>query len=304
MTNPCESRVREKLHARFERRTEASPAGRLLRPDTCEPSEQSSGRSGGRWGGKGLDQGNSDQQNTHRTQSRSSVPSALDRVRQVAQRDRKAKFTALLHHVTIERLRDCFHRLNPKAAPGVDRVTWRDYGQNLEMNLQDLLSRVHRGAYRAKPSRRVFIPKADGRLRPLGIAALEDKLAQAAVVYEVDFLGFSYGFRPKRSQHQALDALAYGITQRKVNWVLDADIRGFFDAIDRSWMMDQTPEWLEAARESIRIRESAPREVQEHRGRLHERDATSRPSPAVRHDILDFREEYSDTPLPLKGPAC
>ena len=194
--------------------------------------------------GRGLTKGNSDQQNTRRTQSRESVSNALDRVRQVARYDRNAKFTALLHHVTTDRLRDCYFRLNPKAAAGVDGVTWKEYGRDLEAKLQDLFARVHRGAYRAKPSRRVFIPKTDGRLRPLGIAALEDKLVQAAVVevmnaiYEVDFLGFSYGFRPKRSQHHALDALAYGITQRKVNWVLDADIRGFFDAIDKAWMLE------------------------------------------------------------------
>jgi len=172
-----------------------------------------------------------------------SVPSALDRVRRVARQDKEARFTALLHHVDVDRLRAAYWALEPKAAPGADGVTWRDYGEDLEANLRDLHDRVHRGAYRARPSRRVYIPKADGRQRPLGVAALEDKLLQRAVVevlnaiYETDFLGFSYGFRPGRSQHQALDALATGILRRKVNWVLDADIRGFFDAIDHGWML-------------------------------------------------------------------
>jgi RNA-directed DNA polymerase len=172
-----------------------------------------------------------------------SATSALDRVRRVAQKDREARFTALLHHVDVDRLRAAYGALKPKAAPGVDGVTWEDYGQDLEANLRDLHARVHRGAYRARPSRRVYIPKADGRQRPLGVAALEDKLLQRAVVevlnaiYETDFVGFSYGFRPGRSPHHALDALATGITRRKVNWVLDADIRGFYDAIDHEWML-------------------------------------------------------------------
>jgi RNA-directed DNA polymerase len=172
-----------------------------------------------------------------------SVPSGLDRVRRVARQDKDVQFTALLHHVDVDRLRVAYWALEPKAAPGVDGVTWQDYGQDLEENLRDLHARVHRGAYRARPSRRVYIPKADGRQRPLGVAALEDKLLQRAVVevlnsiYEADFRGFSYGFRPGRSQHQALDALATAITRRKVNWVLDADIRGFYDAIDHGWML-------------------------------------------------------------------
>ena len=185
---------------------------------------------------RGLAKGNPSQQNTHRTQSRASVHSALARIRQVAIRDKDAQFTALMHHITVDRLMVAYKGINPKAAPGVDGVTWSCYGQELESHLQDLHSRLHRGAYRAKPSRRVYIPKADGRQRPLGIAALEDKVVQAAVVqvmnaiYEHDFLGFSYGFRPKRSAHDALDALATGIRRKKVNWVLDADIRGFLDA--------------------------------------------------------------------------
>jgi group II intron reverse transcriptase/maturase len=172
-----------------------------------------------------------------------SVTSGLDRVRQAAQKDREARFTALLHHVDVDRLRAAYRALNPKAATGVDGVTWQDYGQDLEGNLKDLHARLHRGAYRAKPSRRVFIPKADGRQRALGVAALEDKILQRATVevlnaiYEVDFLGFSYGFRPGRSQHDALDALAVGITRGKVNWVLDVDIRDYFSSLDQSWLV-------------------------------------------------------------------
>src|SRR6266852_2610545 len=162
------------------------------------------------------------------------VSSELDRVRQVARRDKDARFTALLHHISLERLVMAYWDLSPKAAPGVDGVTWADYGQDLVANLRDLHDRVHSGRYQARPSRRAYIPKADGRLRPLGIAALEDKIVQRAVVgvlnavYEADFLGFSYGFRPGRNPHQALDALAAGIYKKKVNWVLDADIRDFF----------------------------------------------------------------------------
>jgi RNA-directed DNA polymerase len=163
------------------------------------------------------------------------VSSELDRVREVAVRDKEARFTALLHHVTLSRLRWAYWAISPKAAPGVDGVTWHQYGQDLEANLQGLHHRVQQGSYRAVPSRRAYIPKADGRLRPLGIASLEDKIVQRAVVevlnaiYEADFRGFSYGFRPGRSPHRALDALAVGITRRKVSWVLDADIRDFLD---------------------------------------------------------------------------
>jgi RNA-directed DNA polymerase len=191
--------------------------------------------------GRGPAKGNAGQQNAHRTQRRGSAPSALARVREAARRDRKARFTSLFHHITVDALRGSFCALQRDAAPGVDGVTWSQYREDLESNLEDLYGRLHRGAYRAKPSRRVFIPKADGRLRPLGIASLEDKIVQRAVaevlnaIYEVDFLGFSYGFRPGRSQHNALDALYVGIQSRKVNWVLDADIRGFFDAVDHEW---------------------------------------------------------------------
>jgi group II intron reverse transcriptase/maturase len=163
-------------------------------------------------------------------------------VREVARRDKGAKFTALLHHVNLDRLRAAYWALNPKAATGVDGVAWGAYGQDLEANFRDLLDRVHTGRYQARPSRRAYIPKADGRLRPLGIAALEDKVLQRAVVevlnavYEEDFLGFSYGFRPGRRPHDALDALAAGIYKKKVNWVLDADIRDFFSTLDRAWL--------------------------------------------------------------------
>jgi len=191
----------------------------------------------------GLGKENADSKTRPGLRAGVSVPSALDRVRRVAQQDRNAWFTALLHHVDVDRLRAAYWALEPKAAAGVDGVTWQDYGEDLEANLRDLHARVHRGAYRARPSRRVYIPKADGRQRPLGVAALEDKVLQRAVVevlnaiYETDFLGFSYGFRPGRSPHHALDALAAGILRKKVNWVLDADIRGFYDAIDHGWML-------------------------------------------------------------------
>jgi group II intron reverse transcriptase/maturase len=194
--------------------------------------------------GKGLAKGNPRRQNTHRTPSRESALSALERVRQAARRDRRMRFTALMHHVySLETLRPAYLSLKREAAPGVDGQTWRHYGEALEENLQDLSDRLKRGAYRAKPVRRVYIPKADGRQRPLGVTALEDKIVQRAVVevlntiYETDFLGFSYGFRPGRSQHNALDALYTALLTRKVNWVLDLDIRGFFDTIDHGWLV-------------------------------------------------------------------
>jgi group II intron reverse transcriptase/maturase len=193
--------------------------------------------------GRGLREGNTAGKTRPGLRAGYGAPSALGRVRRIAQQDKEARFTALLHHVDVERLRAAYGALNPRAATGVDGVTWEEYGLDLEANLRDLHARVHRGAYRARPSRRVFIPKPDGRRRPLGIASLEDKVLQRAVVevlnavYEADFLGFSYGFRPGRSQHQALDALAVAIERRKVNWVLDADIRSYFEKIDRSWML-------------------------------------------------------------------
>src|SRR6201997_3393922 len=183
------------------------------------------------------------QPNTNPTQSGDRVSQGLSGVREAAKKRRRERFTALLHHVSVDLLRDSYYALKRQAAPGVDGVTWQEYETGLENRLTDLHSRVHRGAYRAQPSRRVYIPKADGRQRPLGIAALEDKIVQQAVVtilnqiYEVDFQGFSYGFRPGRSPHQALDALTVGIQRKRVNWVLDADIRGFFDNMSHEWTM-------------------------------------------------------------------
>src|SRR5579863_1795048 len=177
------------------------------------------------------------------TQSGKSMSQGLDGVRKAARERKQERFTALLHHLNIDLLRDSFYALKRQASPGVDGVTWQEYETGLEGRLSDLHSRVHRGAYRARPSRRVYIPKADGRQRPLGIAALEDKIVQQAVVtilnqiYEGDFKGFSYGFRPGRGPHQALDALTVGIQRKRVNWVLDADIRGLFDNMRHEWTM-------------------------------------------------------------------
>jgi RNA-directed DNA polymerase len=180
---------------------------------------------------------------TSPTRSGERVSQGLGGVRQVARERKQEQFTALLHHLTVELLRQSYYALKRNAAPGVDGMKWGEYEDGLEDRLSDLHGRVHRGAYRAQPSRRVYIPKADGRQRPLGIAALEDKIDQQAVVailneiYEVDFRGFSYGFRPGRSPHQALDALSVGIQRKRVNWILDADIRGFFDNMDHEWTM-------------------------------------------------------------------
>lgn len=192
--------------------------------------------------GRPLTKENMGQPNQHRTQSRERRPSGLDRVREAAKRDKKIRFTALLHHVTVDLLRKSFYALKREAAPGVDGVTWEAYGGKVEERLLDLHGRIHRGAYRARPSLRTWIPKADGRQRPLGIAALEDKIVQHAVgkvlnqIWEEDFLGFSYGFRPGRSQHDALDAVWVGITRKKVNWILDLDIQAFYDNIEHAWM--------------------------------------------------------------------
>lgn len=193
--------------------------------------------------GRGGTKGNADLQSTVRTQSRSAVSQAQARIREAVNRNRKEKLTALLHHITIDCLRAAFLALKKGAAAGVDQVTWDRYAENLEENLRGLHGRVKTGAYRALPSRRTYIPKADGKQRPLGIAAMEDKIVQAAVVmiltpiHEAEFLGFSYGFRPGRSQHDALDALAYGIKGRRVQWVLDADIRSFFDTVSHQWLI-------------------------------------------------------------------
>lgn len=179
-----------------------------------------------------------------RTQSRThSMSFGLHGVREAARKDSKLRFTALLHHISEDCLTEAFFNLKKAAAVGVDGVSWHDYEQHVEANITDLHDRIHRGAYRASPSRRVWIPKSDGRQRPLGVAALEDKIVQQAVVwvlqsiYEQDFLGFSYGFRPGRGQHDALDALSVAITTKKVNWILDADVKGFFDNIDHDWLM-------------------------------------------------------------------
>jgi group II intron reverse transcriptase/maturase len=188
-------------------------------------------------------EGNADQHSTLRAQNRERVTQALDRVRNAARQRKKERFTALLHHVNVDTLRMAFHALKRNAAPGVDGVTWTDYGADLEPRLADLHGRVHRGAYRPQPSRRTYIPKADGRQRPLAIAALEDKIVQGATamvlnaIYEEDFLGVSYGFRPGRGQHDALDALVVGITSTKVNWIVDADIRSFFDTVSHECLV-------------------------------------------------------------------
>ena len=188
-------------------------------------------------------EGNASQQSTCRAQDWESVSQALERIRQAARQRKKEKFTALFHHLTIDLLEDAFDELKKDAAAGVDGLTWKEYDANLKRNLEDLHARLHRGAYRALPSRRVYIPKPDGRQRPLAVAALEDKIVQRATgallnaIYEEDFLGLSYGFRPKRSQHDALDALVVGITSKKVNWILDADIRSFFDSVSQQWLI-------------------------------------------------------------------
>jgi group II intron reverse transcriptase/maturase len=193
--------------------------------------------------GRPLIKENTLQSSTHPTQSGASASQGLAGVRKAARENKEMKFTALLHHVTVDLLKESFRSLKRKAAPGVDGVRWQEYETELEDRIKDLHSRVHRGAYRALPSRRVYIEKEDGRKRPLGVAALEDKIVQQAVVcllnqiYEEDFLGFSYGFRPGRSQHQALDALSYALLKKKVNYVLDADIKGFFDNLDKSWLI-------------------------------------------------------------------
>ena len=193
--------------------------------------------------GRGGTEGNAEQQSTVRTQSRNAVSQAQARIREAVNRNRTEKLTALFHHASLDVLRGAFFALKKRAAAGIDDLSWADYEKDLEPQLSNLHARLHRGAYRASPSRRVYIPKADGKERPLGIAAIEDKIVQAAVVtiltpvYEAEFLGFSYGFRPGRGQHDALDALAYGIKSRSIAWILDADIRTFFDTISHDWLI-------------------------------------------------------------------
>ena len=224
------------------RRREKAVAG----PFNGAPTNQSGGRRAGQQEASeqsGRTKENAELQSTVRTQSRAAVSQAQARIREAVTRNRQEKLTALLHHLTIDILRASFFGLKKSAAPGVDEMTWIEYAAGLEENLSDLHSRVQSGAYRALPSRRTYIPKADGRKRPLGIAALEDKIVQAAVVailtpiYEAEFLGFRYGFRPKRNQHQALDALAFGIGRRRINWVLDCDVQSFFDKVNQSWLI-------------------------------------------------------------------
>ncbi|HZI28895.1 MAG TPA: group II intron reverse transcriptase/maturase [Gemmatimonadaceae bacterium] len=186
---------------------------------------------------------NTEQTTSPRTQCRTSESRGLPGVREVARREKRTRFTALLHHVTVGQLRDSFFALRRQAAPGLDGVTWQEYETDLDRRLVVLHQHVHRGTYRAQPSKRAYLQKPDGRQRPLGLAAMDDKVVQHAVgtvlneIYEEDFLGFSYGFRPGRSPHRALDALWVGLMRKRVNWVLDADIRGFFDSIDHGWML-------------------------------------------------------------------
>jgi len=217
-------------------------------------------------------EGNTKQHPTHRTQGRRSVPHGLDRVRQAA-KDRKGEpFTALLHHLDVPLLRSAYGWLRKEASAGVDGVTWDAYGEGLERKLEDLHDRIHRGAYRAQPSRRVFIPKPDGRQQPLGIAALEDKIVQRALVevlnaiWEEDFLGFSYGFRPGRGQHDALDALAVGISRCRVNWILDSDIAGFFATVDHEHLMRFVEHRIADPRVSLRIPTQGGQVFQSDRG--------------------------------------
>ena len=201
-------------------------------------------RSAERLEGRGLAKGNSEEQTRFWTQGQIDLPHALDRIREAVRRDKDERLTALWHHVyNVNRLRQAYRALKHDAAPGVDEVTWHSYGEGLEERLKGLSARLQRGSYQARPVKRVYIPKPDGRERPIGITALEDKIVQRATVevlnavYEEEFLGFSYGFRPGRSQHHALDAVTVAIEQRKISWVLDADIQGFFDTINHDWMM-------------------------------------------------------------------
>jgi retron-type reverse transcriptase len=211
----------------------------VSQPNKAEPSVTMAAAEVGE--GRGRTKENTSLSHTLSTQSEAGVSQGLRGVGQAAKERKQERFTALLHHLSVELLRESFYVLKRQAAPGVDGVTWQEYETGLEDRLIDLHSRVHRGAYRAQPSRRIYIPKADGRQRPLGIASLEDKIVQQAVatilnaIYEVDFKGFSYGFRPGRSPHQALDALNVGICRKRVNWILDADIRGFFDNLSHEW---------------------------------------------------------------------
>src|SRR5215468_7674659 len=219
---------REKSHSAIGAGKPTNKAG----SPAAEPVEQRAGT-----------KRNANEQSTHRTQGWARVTQALDRVRQAARQRKEEKFTSLFHHLSIDLFRESFFALKRDAAPGVDGLTWKEYEADLERNLTDLHSRVQRGAYRALPSRRTYIPKADGKQRPLAVAALEDKIVQRATVavlnciYEEEFLGFSYGFRPKRGQHDALDALVVGISTRRVNFIFDADLASFFDSVSKDWLV-------------------------------------------------------------------
>jgi RNA-directed DNA polymerase len=224
---------REKSHSAIRAGKPTNKAEATSVADAAEPVEQRAGT-----------KRNAEEQSTHRTQGRERVSQALDRVRQAARQRKEEKFTALFHHLSVDLFREAFFALKRDAAPGVDGLTWGTYEADLERNLTDLHSRVHRGAYRALPSRRAYIPKADGKQqRPLAVAALEDKIVQKATVavlnciYEEKFLGISYGFRPKRGQHDALDALVVGITTRRVNFIFDADLAAFFDSVSKEWLV-------------------------------------------------------------------
>jgi RNA-directed DNA polymerase len=223
-------------HGKSDRPIVPAKAANEAKPETAKEALEE----------RGLAKGNTPERNMSRTQGRKDMSSALERIRQAARRDKGQRFTALLHHVySMERLKAAYLGLKRDAAAGIDGATWRQYGEGLESNLLELSERIQRGAYRAQPVRRAYIPKAGepGKVRPLGVLVLEDKIVQRATaevlssLYEQDFVRFSYGFRPGRSPHEALDALSVGIMQRKVNWVLDADIRGFFDTLDHEWLV-------------------------------------------------------------------
>jgi len=220
---------REKSHSAIRAGKPTNKAGSV---PAAEPVEQRAGT-----------ERNAGEQSTHRTQGWDRVTQALDRVRQAARLRKEEKFTSLFHHLSVDLFRESFFALKRDAAPGVDGLTWKEYEADLERNLTDLHSRVQRGAYRALPSRRAYIPKADGKQRPLAVAALEDKIVQKATVavlnciYEEEFLGFSYGFRPKRGAHDALDALVVGISSRRVNFIFDADVASFFDSVSKEWLV-------------------------------------------------------------------
>src|SRR5215470_99261 len=223
---------REKSHSAIVAAKPTNKADATSVADAAEPAEQRAGT-----------KRNAEEQSTHRTQGWVRVTQALDRVRQAARQRKDEKFTALFHHLSVDLFREAFFALKRDAAAGVDGMRWETYEADLERNLTDLHSRVQRGAYRALPSRRAYIPKADGKQRPLAVAALEDKIVQKATVavlnciYEEQFLGFSYGFRPKRGPHDALDALVVGISTRRVNFIFDADVASFFDSVSKEWLV-------------------------------------------------------------------